>query len=380
VAPAHVGLNLLYLVPGEVGGSEIMARRMVDALARERPSTRFTAFCGREAGPSLRAEGWPSNVEVHELPVRARSKPARIAFEVGALPVAAARARVDVLHSLGTTSPPVVVGRPSITMILDLIYEAYPDTFPLPARLGLRALVGPAARRATRVVTISHAVKADVVARLRVPAERIDVVHLGLGMRAEPVVTPEAQLRERMGLGDGRVVLCVSAALVHKNIPRLLEGFAALGPGFEDCRLVVAGHAGRELGALQAQIASLGLDGRVVLTGWISAEDLEGLYGLATCCAYPSLYEGFGMPVLEAMARGVPLVSSNATSLPEVAGDAALLFDPHDSAALADALRRVLCDPALADDLRERGRERAAYFTWERCARAMLAVYDRVCP
>jgi glycosyltransferase involved in cell wall biosynthesis len=351
----HIGLNLLYLVPGEVGGSEIYARRLIRALARGRPDTRFTAFCGREAAPSLRAEGWPENVRVQELPFDARNKPLRIAAEIALLPAAAARARVDLLHSLGTTCPPVA-GRPSVVTILDLIYEAYPETFPKASLYGLRALVGPSARRATRVTTISQAVKDDVVARLRVPAERIDVSHLG----------------------DGRVVLCVSAALAHKNLPGLLEGFARLGDGHADCRLVIAGHAGRERAALEERIAALGLTGRAVLTGWISDEDLEGLYQLADCAVYPSLYEGFGLPVLEAMVRGVPLACSDATSLPEVAGDAALLFDGRDRDALAGALRHLLDDSALRAELVRRGRERAKTFTWEGAARSVHAVYDRV--
>jgi glycosyltransferase involved in cell wall biosynthesis len=375
----HIGLNLLYLVPGEVGGSEIYARRLVRALALAAPDTRFTAFAGREAAPVLHDEGWPANVRVHALPVNARNKPARIAAEIALLPLVAARAGVDLLHSLGTTCPPVA-GRPSVVTILDLIYEAYPDTFPKASLLGLRALVGPSARRATRVITISQAVKDDVVERLRVPADRVDVGYLGFGMRAVPDATPEAELRARFGLGDGRVVLCVSAALVHKNLPLLLDGFAALGPGFEDCRLVIAGHAGRERDRLEAHIARNGLTDRAVLTGWISDEDLEGLYGVAACAAYPSLYEGFGLPVLEAMVRGVPLACSDATSLPEVAGDAALLFDGHDGDALAAAIRRILEDPALAADLVARGRERAQAFTWERAARTVLAVYDRVLP
>jgi glycosyltransferase involved in cell wall biosynthesis len=375
-SPRHIGLNLLYLVPGEVGGSEIYAHQLVDALGRARPDVRFTVFAGREATPSLRAQGWPANVRVHQIPVDARNKPARVAAEITLLPGAAARAGVDLLHSLGTTSPPFA-GRPSVVTILDLIYEAYPDTFPTPARLGLKALVGPAARRATRVITISEAVKRDVVERLRVPAERVDPVLLGRGMRAAPDPTPAAELRERFGLGDGRLALCVSAALVHKNIPRLLAAFARLGPGCEDVRLVIAGHQGRELERLTAEIARLGLAQRVVLTGWIEDADLEGLYAAADVCVYPSLYEGFGMPVLEAMVRGVPLACSNATSLPEVAGDAAVLFDPTDPEAIATAVRTLLDDPDQAARLRTLGREQAAIFTWERCAEGVLAVYER---
>src|SRR6478609_5997071 len=199
----HVGLNLLYLVPGEVGGSEIYAYRLVDALGRARPDVRFTAFAGREAAPSLRAAGWPANVAVHELGFSARNKPLRAAAELTWLPVAAARERVELLHSLGPTSPPVT-RCPRVVTILDLIYEHFPATFPPAARLGLKALVGPGARRADRVITISEAVKRDVVATLRVPAERVDVAYLGFGMRQEAAPTPAAELRARLGLGDGR--------------------------------------------------------------------------------------------------------------------------------------------------------------------------------
>jgi glycosyltransferase involved in cell wall biosynthesis len=373
----HIGLNVLYLVPGEVGGSEVYARRLIAALARARPAARFTVFCVREATEVLRAEGWPPNVTVQTLPVNGRNKPARILAETLLLPVAARRAGVDLLHSLGTTCPPVA-GVPSIVSILDLIYEAYPETFPRPALLGLRALVGPAARRADRVITISQAVKDDVVARLRVPPQRVDPVLLGRGMAAPPDPTPPEVVRERFALADRRVVLCVSAALVHKNLDRLLDAFAGVLAADPDVQLVLVGHEGREYARLGERATALGVADHVSFTGWISAADLEGLYAVAACCAYPSLYEGFGLPVLEAMARGVPLACSDATSLPEVAGDAALLFDPQDTASITAAILRVLDDPELAATLRARGLERAARFTWERCAEGVLAVYDQV--
>ncbi|MBF6621111.1 MAG: glycosyltransferase family 4 protein [Patulibacter sp.] len=373
----HIGLNLLYLVPGEVGGSEIYAHRLVDALGRTRPDVRFTVFCGREAGSSLRDVGWPDNVGIHVMPVDARNKPARVAAEVLLLPGAAARAKVDLLHSLGTTSPPVVPGRPSVVTIHDLIYEAYPATFPTTARWGLKALVGPAARRADRVIAISNAVARDVADRIRVPPDRITTVYNGHGMTIPDAVTPEAEIRERFALGDGRIVLCVSAALVHKNLARLLEAFARLGSEAADARLVIAGRAAIEHDALRADAERRGIADRVTFTGWIADADLEGLYGAASCCAYPSLYEGFGLPVLEAMARGVPLACSDATSLPEVAGDAAVFFDPHDTAAIAAAIGGLLADPARAETLVAAGRERARTFTWERCADGVFAVYKQ---
>ena len=371
----RVGLNLLYLVPREVGGTEIYARRLVRALAELRPGTEWTAFCGREAAPSLRGAGWPGNVRVHEIPVDARDKPARIAAEMTLLPAAARRARVDLLHSLGTTSPLAGV-RPRVVTVHDLIYEHFPQTFPTPARLGLKALVGPAARRCDRVLADSHATKRDVVERLRVPAERVDVVPLGLGEPPGAAPTPEAELRERFALGDHPVVLCVSAALEHKNLTRLIAALPALRVPRPPV-LVIAGHPGRERDRLLALAAEHGVADRVRLTGWLGQEDLEGLYAAAACCAYPSLLEGFGLPVLEAMRRGVPLACADATALPEVAGNAAELFDPRDTRAIAAAVARLLTDPAHAAELVARGRERAAGFTWEACARATLASYGR---
>jgi glycosyltransferase involved in cell wall biosynthesis len=360
VCAVRIGLNLLYLVPGQVGGTEIYARHLVDALARLRPDDELVAFAGDEAAAAL--SGWPANVAVRRLPVRATVKPLRIAAELSLLPAAAARAHVDVLHSVGTTAP-LVTGRPSVVTIHDLIYEHFPATFPPAARAGLKAIVGPGARRATRVHAISEFTKRDVVEHLRVPPERIDVVLNGFGIEPSAYATPARELRERYGLGDERVVLCVSAALEHKNLARLIEATRGV-----DARLVIAGHSGRE---------RFGDVAGVTFTGWLDDADLEGLYRLAACAVYPSLFEGFGMPALEAMARDVPLACSTATSLPEVTGDAAELFDPTDLDAMRAAVERLLADKARAEELVARGRERVKAFTWERCARGVWEIYEK---
>lgn len=370
----HVGLNLLYLVPGEVGGTEILARRLVDALGRTRQDIRFTVFCGIEAAESLAAEGWPGNVVVHQLDVQCRNKPRRIAAELFALPRLARRSGVDLLHSLGTTSP-LWTPCPSVVSVHDLIYLHYPETFPASARLGLKLLVGPGARRAERVLTLSEAAKRDIVDHLLLDPSRVHSVHIG-GMRRSDDAATEAEVREQLQLGDGPVVLCVSAALRHKNLPRLIDAFAQVVASRPDARLVLVGHHGLDGDALRDQVIERGLEGTVVRTGWIPDRILEGLYRLSSCCAYPSLFEGFGIPVLEAMARGVPVACADATSLPEVAGDAALLFDPLNVDEIASAIERLLSDDALAAALRDRGLKRAALFTWEACAKGVLEVYD----
>jgi glycosyltransferase involved in cell wall biosynthesis len=373
-APAHVGCNALYLVPGEVGGTETYARELVAALAAYRPDARFTVFCGREAAPVLRAAGWPGNVRVHELPVRCAIKPLRAAAELTLLPAAAARAGVELLHSLGTTTPLHGTAARVVT-VHDLIYDLYPDAFPAAARWGLRLLVPAGARRADRIQVSSRATRAEVCERLGLAPGAVDVVPLGLGMRPPARPTAEAALRARLALGDGPLVLSVAAALPHKNLGRLLEAFAALGE--PAARLALVGHAGRMTEALRAQAAALGVDERVRFCGWVSAEDLEGLYGAAAAFVYPSLHEGFGLPVLEAMRRGVPTACSDATSLPEVAGEAALLFDPRSAGAIAAALRTLLHDRGRARELAERGPAQAARFGWGRTAAAAWASYER---
>ena len=259
----------------------------------------------------------------------------------------------------------------------DLIYDWYPGAFPAPARYGLKLLVPAGARRAHRVQVSSHATREEVCERLaHRRAEKVDVVHLGLGMRAVPAPTPPEELRRRFDLGDGPVVLSVAAALPHKNLDRLVRAFAALAE--PDARLVLVGHAGRETERLRAIAAECGVARRACASpGWVEDEDVEGFYALAAAFVYPSLHEGFGMPVLEAMRRAVPTACADATSLPEVAGDAALLFDPRSEDAIAGAIRTLLHDPARAADLAARGPARAAEFGWDRTARAAWASYGR---
>jgi glycosyltransferase involved in cell wall biosynthesis len=371
----RLGVNLLYLVPGEVGGSETAARRSLEALRAADPALEAVLYVGPEARDSIVSEDWAHGWRVVTAPVPSRSKPKRIAAEMTWLPARLRRDGVDLLHSMGTTTPPFAPVR-SVVSVLDLIYHHYPETFPRPARMGLELLVPLGARRADRVVAISEAGKRDLVQTLRLPESKIDVVHLGFGIAATPDPAPAEQLRERFGL-RGRVVLTVSPALRHKNLRRLVDAFALLAADDPDLTLVIVGHAGLEADSLRSHVDVAGLSGRVVFTGWISDAELEGLYRLASVFAYPSLMEGFGIPVLEAMRRDLPVACSNLTSLPEVAGDAAEYFDPHDVQAIAAAIGRVLSDDELRAELARRGRGRAAEFTWENSARGLLEVYRR---
>jgi glycosyltransferase involved in cell wall biosynthesis len=209
-----------------------------------------------------------------------------------------------------------------------------------------------------------------------VPATKVDVVHLGLGQvaRAEPL--PEADLRARLALRDRPVVLSLSAKRPHKNLAGLLRGLALLDTT-ERPVAVLPGYPTPHEAELRTLADALGVTDDVRFLGWTSAEELEGLFALSAAFVFPSFYEGFGLPVLEAMARGVPVACSDRASLPEVAGDAALVFDPEQPAEIAGAMRRLLADGALRQRLSQAGRARAATFTWERTADETVAAYRR---
>lgn len=373
--PQRIGLNLLYLVPGAVGGSEIYARELIRELGAALPDQEFIAFCVREATESLEAEDWPANVSVREVGVDGSNKPRRAATEMFVLPRIAKKAGVGLLHSLGNTAPPWG-DHVRVVTVLDLIYHHYPETIPPLARRGLEFLVPLGARHADRVTTISQATKNDLVATYRIDPDKVDPVLLGLGQTRRPAALPEAELRAKYELGSRPVILCIAHALAHKNVPRLFDALAQQFPnGTDSPMMVVVGHAGLEQDKLRDHAVALNIGDRVRFTGWIDQGELEGLFELATLFAYPTLLEGFGLPVLEAMERGVPVACSNTTSLPEVAGDAAELFDPTDTAAIGAAMARIIDNPELRASLIKRGHERAAEFTWQRTALGTIDVY-----
>jgi len=240
----------------------------------------------------------------------------------------------------------------------------------------MRLLVPAAARRSHRVIVDAASTRADLIRHLRVPAGRIDVAPLGVSVRDGASATSWAELCTKLDVEERPLVLSLSAKRPHKNIARLFRALAELDPT-ERPSLVVPGYPTPHEGKLRDLAVALGIADRVRMPEWLPAADLEGLYANAACVVFPSLYEGFGLPVLEAMARGVPVACSNRSSLLEVAGDAALLFDPEDVQAIRSALERLLRDADLAARLGEAGRARAATFTWRRTAELTAASYER---
>lgn len=371
----RVGLNALHLVPGETGGTEIYARCLVSALAHADAELELVVFVGREAAPALREAPWAGSLRIVSLPLKARSRTRRVLGEQALLGGAARRARIALLHNLFTTAP-ALPRVPQVTTVHDLIYKRYPEAHAGLLSRGMAVLVPLAARRSRRLIAVSQATKDDIVRFLSIPPERIDVTYEGPGMPEVAAPVPERELRYRFNLGDAPLLLTVSAKRPHKNLERLFAAFALLDSEPAPI-LLVPGYRTPFEEDLRRGAEATPAGSRIRFTGWVDDATLDGLYRAASCFVFPSLAEGFGLPVLEAMIRGAPVACSDATSLPEVAGDAALYFEPADTAGIASALQQMLADGELRERLRRAGFAQARKFTWEATARATLESYER---
>jgi glycosyltransferase involved in cell wall biosynthesis len=278
---------------------------------------------------------------------------------------------------------PLIHPRRSVVTVHDLGYLHYPETHRAADRRYLDWSTRWNGRQATAVLADSQATKDDLVRAYGVDPGRVHVVYLGRDEMFGPVrdVSRLTQTRERYGV-SGRYFLYVGTLQPRKNLARVVDAFArlasdaALAPTLSDVQLVLAGKRGWLYDDLFALVTRLGLASRVVFPGYIEEADLPALLSGALALVFPSLYEGFGIPVLEAGACGVPVITSNTSSLPEVAGDAALLVDPHDVDAIADAMARIATDAELRAELNRRGQENVKRFSWEKCARETLAVLE----
>jgi glycosyltransferase involved in cell wall biosynthesis len=370
----HVAINAVFLSP-PMGGIETYLRELCRELLRRPDAPRLTVFLNPEGHAKLAAEDWASAAELVALPRLGRPG-LRSITELTALGPMADRRGADVIHSVALTGPLASRARRVVT-IADTVWITMPDGS-MTARLW-RVEVPLVTRRSHRVVAISHAGGAEVRAHLGVAGDKLDVVPLGYGTPAAGApVTGEAELRERLGLGDGPIVLNVGQKKPHRNLERLISAFAQARPDVPGAVLVLPGPPNAEAeAALRAHAGRAGVGDAVVIPGFLEATDLEGLYAAASAFVLPSLVEGFGLPVLEAMARAIPVACSRDSAPGEVAGDAALSFDPQSADEIADAIRALLTDPALQARLGAAGPPRAAEFTWARCAEETLDVYRR---
>jgi len=348
----HIGINALYLIPGRVGGTEVYLRSLVAAMEQEGAGHRITVFTNHETGPL--------GVNPHVLDVSGANRPARIVFEQVRLPRILRIANIDVLLNPGFTAP-FNPPCPQVTVFHDLQHKRHPEYFrwyDLPA---WRLLLWTSARRSNRLIAVSAATRDDLLrfypflspGRIDVVPHGVDDEFFALAARREP--------RD--------FLLCPSTTHPHKNHLRLLRCFAQLRQRHPGLRLVLTGVKGfvhEEVGRLARSLGP-----SVEVRGWVGRDELLELFRTARAIVYPSTFEGFGMPVAEALAAGVPLACSDIEPLRTLASGTGELFDPTDESAMAAAVERALARPQRVSQV-------ARTLTWRKCAASTLNVLERV--
>jgi glycosyltransferase involved in cell wall biosynthesis len=366
----RIGLNLLYLIPGEVGGTQTYAERLVEALAVEGSQHDYVLFVNSE-GALL---PWPSagnfRVVVGRFPPRSRA--ARYAHEQLALPRRLREYRIDLVHSLGYMAPL----RPpcaSVVSIHDAVNVGYPMSAARRALLGF--FVGRSARGCDRVITVSEFSRREIARHYGVSEARVTVTHEG------PRDLPDAgritwgELQQRYGLSKPFIV-ALGGVRAHKNMARLVEAFGALSADIPH-ELVLIGRLPPD-GHVEREIERRQLGDRVILTGYLPDDHIMPLLGNGDAFVFPSWYEGFGLPVLDAQRAGLPVACSSAASLPEVAGEGAEYFDPMSVDDMARAIRACVTQGMARSQMIARGYENTRRFSWTETARKTLRVYEEV--
>ncbi|MFQ5893632.1 MAG: glycosyltransferase family 4 protein [Nitrospinota bacterium] len=371
----RIGLNARYLLAEYRTGVEVYLESLIRHLTLVAPHHEVVLFLGgakhvpdrlRDLKATFVRSRWPTG-----------NLFSKVAWEQGGLAQEARSANLDVFHGPYFSLPLRGADGPMVVTVHDLAFRYYPESFTWRFEVHWRWLFPAVLRRAVRIIAVSENTKTDLVSLMGLAPERVRVTHEGVDAFFHgPVPLEERQERlKAMGVRQP-YLLHVSGYARRKNVQVVLQALQLLKErGRLEYDLVLAGGGGwpQRIGA---EVAALALEDAVRYVGHVSREDLRALYGGAVALVHPSLYEGFGLPPLEAMACGAPVVAANTSSLPEVVGSAGLLVDPRDAEAWAEAIERIVAETALRDGLVALGRERATLFTWERTARQTLAVYQ----
>lgn len=362
----RIGVNLMFMVPGEVGGSEPLLTNLVEAMLDS--GHEFTVFGVRgikDSYPQL-----AHRTEIVEVPWSSGAQALRIAAENSWLAKEVRRRRLDLIHhGVGTT--PFVKVSPAVVTLHDIQYHHFPENFVKIKRAYLKVNVPYSVRHCEVVCVPSEWVKSDVLKAFRVDPQKLAVVPFGSERLFGPQPISAETVRERYRL-DRPYFFFPGRSYPHKNHRFLIESFAPVG----DAELILTGPPWFRDRDIQRSISHMSLEGRVRHLGHVKRADLAGIYSGAVALVYPSRFEGFGAPVLEAMSVGCPVVSSNAAALPEVVGDAGILLDPLDRTGWTEAMEKLLADSSLREMLIDKSRARASSFSWERSARLQLAAYE----
>ncbi len=371
----RIGINALALLPGVVGGGETYIRGLLFGLEQLNTGDEYLIFTNRDNHESFAGLGGSFRRVRFNASARWNIRSLLLTRVIGEqfwLPRAAGLQRVDAIHSPLDTIP--LRARCATVMTLhDLNFEAFPEAANRAQRKMARALVSASARRASAIITVSRFSHGAILDGLKVAPERLFMVHNGGPIPVPASYDNWSTRAVRMGI-ERPYVLALSSVNPHKNIDTLIRAFRGVRSA-DDCQLVIVGHMPKTGPSLLELSHSLGLGRKVIFTGYLDNDSLKQAMRHARLLAFPSRYEGFGLPVIEAMADGIPVVCSNAAALPEIAADSALFVDPLSPGQLTSAIERMLADEALRRRLSAAGRRNAGRFSWERTAMLTSGVY-----
>jgi len=359
----RIGINALFWIPGRTGGSETYLLSLLDRW-HQTLNDEVTLFAGVSAAEKLsRFDRW----RVVELPFNEDGAIERLRAEQMRLPGVVAEHKLDVLFSPGNVLP-TRVKIPQVLTIHDLQHRHFPQYFDWKRRAARRVLFARSAKKARRIVAISEATRHDLISLMKVPAKKIRVVYEGVDQQlAEVPADKLTAVQEKYQLPE-RFIYLPGKTFPHKNHLTLLDAIELLNDRKQKIPLVLTGGADVAHEQVLARIQRNGLAGQVRHLGFIDFDEIGAMYHLAEMLVFPSSFEGFGLPVVEAMVCGCPVVTSDKMSLAELVGDAAMTVEPTDASALAEAIAKVWHDDDLRADMTVRGRRRAAAFSWDDCA------------
>lgn len=382
----RIGIYTFFLTPGQIGGIETYLRQLIAALGQVDKVNEYTLFVGEHNQTIFQDITYPNFKQVTiSIPPTFYAWSSRILRRLRVISNPITRQlqahRLDLLHYPGTTIDQLEIEIPCVLTMHDIQHEVYPEFFSGRELARRRRAYQPSARKARHIITDSEFTKNSLIEKYHIPPQKITTIHFGVNPAFQAHLDPAwvSQIRDHYHLPQ-QFIYFPANLWPHKNHRRLFEALKLVRQkyGHQACHLVLSGIFALQQEALQALINEYGLQEATLVLGYLPFADLAGIYAAATALIFPSLFEGFGLPVLEAMACGCPVICANTTSLPEVAGPAAVFIDPRNVDEMAEAIHAVLDNHTLRASLKTQGLARAKQFSWQKAAQETIKVYQSI--
>lgn len=372
----NIGINLLFLIPGKVGGTEIFARNIISELSKIDKKNNYFLYLNDENLNLFK--DLPKNFNIVHCKFNAIKRFKRVIWEQLVLPFQCYFNKIDVLHSLGYTAP-IITHCPKVTSIYDLNYHFFPEDFTFANLFVFKILIPLVAFTSKKIIVHSHKTKRDMISVFKLPANRIAVEYGGVSSSFYKKYTKK-QVIDKLKRYKVLYPFIFSAATSHphKNLKSLVMAYKYLVNKYNiKHKLLLLGFSGRGQGELESLLSDEALKNRVIFTGWVDPSDMPFFYKAADVFVFPSLYEGFGLPIVESMAAGVPLITSKASCIPEIVDKGGLIVNTRDINELAEAIRKVINNKKISNKLIKLGIERSRIFDWAKLAKFNLDLYEK---